>query len=119
MWRKAVLTLVLIATAIVAARLFLPTQVTSVREARDLAIGTTLHTLQIVLSQYTLDQHKRPHTLNDLVTAGYLKFLPRDPVTGRTDMWILECSTDRGFSGIVSIRRGDASAGKPGNQRCD
>jgi general secretion pathway protein G len=37
-----------------------------------------------------LDQKKAPQTLDDLVQAGYLKFIP-DDITGRADTW----QTDR------------------------
>ena len=46
--------------------------------------------LRSVISQYTLDKQKAPQSLDDLVTAGYLKKLPVDPMTGRNDGWQVE-----------------------------
>lgn len=46
-----------------------------------------LFELRSLISQYTTDKQKAPQSLQDLVTSGYLKKLPIDPMTGRAD-WI-------------------------------
>lgn len=33
------------------------------------------------VEQYKLDKHQTPQSLEDLVTAGYLREIPEDPVT--------------------------------------
>jgi uncharacterized membrane protein len=55
--------------------------------AREQALRQDLFTLRNVIDQYTLDKQKAPHTLDDLVKAGYLKSIPIDPCTGRPD-WV-------------------------------
>ena len=35
------------------------------------------------IGSYTVDKEKAPQSLDDLVTAGYLKAIPKDPITGR------------------------------------
>ena len=34
-----------------------------------------------------MDKAKAPQSLDDLVQAGYLKAIPKDPITARTDTW--------------------------------
>jgi general secretion pathway protein G len=62
--------------------------------------------ISALIDQYTLDLHRRPQSIDDLVAAGYLKRLPTDPMTGRSDTWVAERSNDPKTPGIVSIRSG-------------
>ena len=39
-------------------------------------------TLRTVIDEYTFDKKKAPQTLQDLVTEGYLRAVPIDPITG-------------------------------------
>jgi general secretion pathway protein G len=53
--------------------------------ARESVLRQNLFTLRTLISQYTLDKQKAPQGLEDLVSAGYLKQLPTDPITGTAD----------------------------------
>ena len=120
MQRKVVLVTVgVIALAVVAAKLFAPSYVTSLRQSRELTLRQNLLTIRAVLSQYALDTHRRPRSLDDLVIAGYLKHVPVDPMTGRKDTWLLKCSSDPASPGIVSISPGNPSAAIKGTAHCD
>jgi general secretion pathway protein G len=57
-----------------------------------------------ILDQYTLDHHKHPRSLDDLVAGGYLKQVPSDPMTGRRETWVVEWSDDPKMPGITGIR---------------
>jgi general secretion pathway protein G len=61
-------------------------------------------TMRSIFSQYTLDHEKRPQSLDELVSAGYIKKIPPDPMSGRTDTWVLEWSDDPKTPGMVGIR---------------
>ena len=50
-----------------------------------------LFTLRNVISQYTLAKQKAPQTLEDLIPAGYIKTVPKDPLTNEAN-W----TTDQG-----------------------
>src|SRR5215475_7889439 len=62
---------------------------TSIRQSREAVLRQNLFTLRDLISQYTLDKQKAPQSLDDLVQAGYLKQIPRDPMTDQTD-WVTE-----------------------------
>jgi general secretion pathway protein G len=59
-----------------------------------------------------VDKDKAPQTLDDLVQNGYVKQIPVDPITGRSDTWVPVTSdvlssvdqTDDG--GINDVRSG-------------
>ena len=40
-----------------------------------------------MIDEYTYDKKKAPQQLQDLVTAGYLREVPKDPIAGN-DQWI-------------------------------
>src|SRR5215467_12733974 len=66
---------------------------TSIRQSREAVLRQNLFTLRDLISQYTLDKQKAPQSLDDLVQAGYLKQIPRDPMTNETD-WQVEQMDD-------------------------
>jgi general secretion pathway protein G len=48
-----------------------------------------LFTLRNVIDQYTLDKQKAPQSLDDIVQAGYIKVVPKDPFTNEAN-WTLD-----------------------------
>jgi general secretion pathway protein G len=59
----------------------LPIYTQSVVRAREAVLRNDLFELRKLISQYTLDKQKAPQSLEDLVSGGYLKELPKDPMT--------------------------------------
>jgi general secretion pathway protein G len=101
------ITLVVVPLALLAAALIVPCiSVDSVPKMREVVLRNDIFQMHALISQYTLDLHKRPQTIDDLVTAGYLKHIPIDPLTGRNDTWVAERSTDPKTPGIVGVRSG-------------
>jgi len=91
----------------------------SVGKMRELTVRQDLLTMRAIVSQFTLDKHKRPNSLDDLVVAGYLKQIPTDPMTGRNNTWVLKCSNDPATPGIEDIETGDGLVSSRGIARCD
>ena len=58
-------------------------QIVRTREAR---LHYNLFVLNKVIQEYSQNKRRAPQTPDDLVQAGYLKFIP-DDITGRTDTW--------------------------------
>ena len=58
----------------------------SIIQARESVLRQNLATLRNVIDQYTLDKQKAPQSLDDLVTANYLRQIPLDPMT-RSANW--------------------------------
>jgi len=52
-----------------------------VQKAREAVLKEDLHTLRTAIDSYTVDKEKAPQSLDDLVQAGYLKEIPKDPMT--------------------------------------
>jgi len=66
----------------------IPSFVQSVKKAKEAALREDLHTMRNAIDSYTVDKEKAPQGLDDLVQAGYLKSLPLDPMTSRSDTWM-------------------------------
>src|ERR1700682_3796382 len=80
---------VVISMILILLSIALPMYNQSVIRAREATLRQNLATLNKVIDQYTLDKQKAPQSLEDLVSAGYLKFVPND-ITGSKDTWVLE-----------------------------
>ena len=65
----------------------------SVVRAKEAALKQDLTVMRKAIDQYTLDKLAAPQSLDDLVSAGYLREVPTDPITGKKD-WIVDYETD-------------------------
>ncbi|HMF52936.1 MAG TPA: hypothetical protein VK593_01205 [Edaphobacter sp.] len=70
------------------AAIAVPMYVQSVRHAREAVLREDLRTLRSAIDSYTVDKQKAPQSLDDLVQSGYVKTMPLDPFTHRTDTWV-------------------------------
>jgi general secretion pathway protein G len=59
----------------------------SITRSKESVLKNNLFTLRNVIDEYTYDKQKAPQTLNDLVSDGYLRQIPVDPMTGTADSW--------------------------------
>jgi general secretion pathway protein G len=82
---ELMIVMIIIATL---ATVAIPSYLNNVRHAREAVLKEDLHTMRTAIDSYTYDKEKAPQTLDDLVQAGYLKAMPKDPFTNRTDTWI-------------------------------
>jgi len=98
----------------------LPAYNQSIWRAKESVLKQNLFALRSVISQYTLDKQKAPQALQDLVTGGYFKQIPNDPMTGRNDTWTVEEETDTIMTvdqqepGIFDVHSGSTAVGLDG-----
>lgn len=59
----------------------------SVQMARESVLKDDLFKMRDAIDQYYADKTQYPPTLDDLVSAGYLRSLPKDPITNAVDSW--------------------------------
>jgi general secretion pathway protein G len=57
------------------------------KHANEAVLKQDLYTLRNAIDQYTQDKMKAPQSLDDLVSAGYLRALPKDPFTSANNTW--------------------------------
>ncbi len=112
------LMVVMLIIAILAA-IAIPAYVSSIRAAREAVLKEDLHVLRDAIDSYTNDKNKAPQSLDDLVTAGYLKSIPSDPVTHSTTTWVPTMddtlqSVDQTDPGMTDIHSGSDQQGSDG-----
>jgi general secretion pathway protein G len=54
-------------------------------KARESVLRNDLFEMRKLISQYTLDKQKAPQSLDDLVSGGYIKAIPKDPMTNEAN----------------------------------
>jgi len=93
----------------------------SIQRGREAVLRQNLFTLRDLISQYTLDKQKAPQALDDLVSAGYLKQIPKDPITNQSD-WVVEQQEDTIISadeqdqgGIDDVHSASTAVGTDGS----
>jgi general secretion pathway protein G len=90
----------------------------SVVQARESVLRANLSTLRSVISQYTLDKQKAPQSLDDLVTAGYLRQLPLDPMTRQPNWEVVQedtlMSVDQQEPGIWDVHSASSGSASDG-----
>lgn len=97
------------------AAIAIPAFVANVKHAREAALLEDLQTMRSAIDQYTMDKQKAPQDLGDLVSSGYLKELPKDPMTQRTDTWVTGQSND--YTSIDETQSGGINEVHSGSQQ--
>jgi general secretion pathway protein G len=111
--------MIVISIIVILAVIAMPQYQKTIVHARETVLRDNLYQLRKALDMYGSDKGKLPQDLNELVTAGYIRDLPIDPVTGEKD-WTIETGEDSssltGESGITNIHsasRDTATDGTP------
>jgi general secretion pathway protein G len=65
----------------------LPIYQKSVMRAKESVLRSNLFTLRTMIDEYTVDKQKAPESLQDLVSQGYLRQIPQDPLTNSDQTW--------------------------------
>ncbi len=79
--------------------------------ANEAVLKEDLFNMRQAIDQYTQDKGKAPQALEDIVTAGYLHAIPKDPMTRSSETWqvvqedVLE-SIDQTAPGISDVKSG-------------
>ena len=98
--------MIVITIIIILAAVVLPQYQRTILSTREAVLREDLYKMRILLDQYAADKQKLPATLDDLASGGYLREIPKDPITGQAD-WTTETGEDpnstSGESGIINV----------------
>ncbi|MEO6909629.1 MAG: prepilin-type N-terminal cleavage/methylation domain-containing protein [Edaphobacter sp.] len=112
------LMIVMVVISLLAA-IAIPSYTNNIRNAKEAVLKEDLHTMRTAIDSYTVDKQKAPESLDDLVQSGYLKVMPVDPFTRRSDTWMPAQSDsmstiDQTQSGIDDVHSGSQLTGSDG-----
>ena len=91
----------------------------ALKQAREAVLKEDLHVMRSAIDSYTMDKQKAPQSLDDLITDGYLKAIPEDPMTHSKTTWVTNTgdalhSVDQTDPGIDDIHSGSDETGSDG-----
>jgi len=97
----------------------IPIATGAIQKSKEAVLKSNLHTLRMLIDQYTADKLKAPQSLQDLVSAGYLREIPKDPITNSSESWEIEMGDSLQFpdqteTGIVDIHSGSTTISSEG-----
>src|SRR6266576_2678409 len=111
--------MIVITIIIILAAIVLPQYQRTIMAAREAVLRDDLNKMRSLLDQYAADKQKLPQSLDDLVSAGYMRELPVDPVTGQKDWNITtgddaySSSSEQGVTNVHSSSPDTSSEGTP------
>jgi len=82
------------------------------RKRNETMLKEDLYHMRTAIDQYTQDKNAAPQDLNDLVRAGYLHAIPKDPFTHSAETWqvvqedVLFGAVDQTAPGISDVKSG-------------
>jgi general secretion pathway protein G len=79
--------MVVVTIIVILITMAIPQYQKSIQRAKESVLHNNLFTLRTVIDHYTMDKAKAPQSLDDLVSGGYLRAIPVDPITGSNQTW--------------------------------
>jgi len=102
--------MIVISIIIILAAVALPQYQKTIMHARETVLRDDLFRMRMLIDQYGADKGKLPQSLPDLVSAGYMREIPTDPITDQKD-W-QEVSGDDPFTGEAGLIDVHSSSGE-------
>ncbi len=111
--------IVVISIIMILVSIAVPIYSQSIKRAKEAVLRQDLFAMRSLIDQYTMDKAKAPQSLDDLVQAGYLKEIPKDPFTDSRDTWQVVqedtlTSVDQNEPGISDVHSGSSLTSSDG-----
>ncbi len=85
--------------------------------ARETVLKQNLQAFRKAIDQYAADKEELPQSLDDLVSMGYIREIPPDPITSEVD-WKVDIEEDtisrQGGQGVVDVHSAAPGEGTDG-----
>jgi general secretion pathway protein G len=114
--------MIVITIIIILAAIALPQYQKTILATREAVLRDDLYKMRTLLDQFAADKQKLPQSLDELVSAGYMRQLPQDPVTGQADWTVVtgeDPNSTNGEQGVVDVHSAStdiSSEGTPYNE---
>jgi len=96
----------------------------SVVYSKEAVLKEDLFRMHEAIDQYYADKNQYPATLDDLVSAGYLRTIPVDPITNSASTWETvpaepDPNNPLSVGGIYSVKSGSDATAMDGSRYAD
>lgn len=114
--------MIVITIIIILAAIVLPQYQRTILVTREAVLRDDLYKMRTLIDQYSADKQKLPTSLDDLVSGGYMRELPKDPMTGQTDWTVVtgedpnSNNSEQGVIDVHSASTDTSSEGTPYNE---
>jgi general secretion pathway protein G len=103
--------MIVMAVIVILISVAIPFYQKSIIRAKETVLHNNLAAMRNAIDEYSYDKQKAPQTVQDLVSGGYLRAVPKDPITGSSDTWkyIMEDSSqsvDSSEPGLFDVQSG-------------
>jgi general secretion pathway protein G len=109
--------MIVISIIIILAAVTLPQFQKVILHTRESVLRDDLHQMRKLIDQFSADKAKLPQSLDDLVSEGYMREVPTDPMTGQKD-WAITTGEDpnssEGEQGMVDVHSGSQDVSSEG-----
>lgn len=107
--------MIVISIIIILVAAALPQYHKTIMHARETVLKDDLFKMRSLIDQYAADKGKLPQSLDDLVTAGYMRQKPKDPITD-TDDWNPAMGDDpyTGDQGMIDVHSSSSEVSTEG-----
>jgi general secretion pathway protein G len=111
--------MVVITIIVILVTMAIPIYNKTIIRGKETVLKQNLFTMRTVIDNYTFDKQKAPQSLQDLVSEGYLRDVPNDPMTGANTTWrtVMEDamqSVNQSEPGIFDVKSGSDKMGLDG-----
>ncbi len=109
--------MIVITVIIILAAIVLPQYQKTILATREAVLRDDLFRMRSLLDQYAADKQKLPQTLDDLVSGGYLRELPKDPITGQQDWTVItgeDPNSSNGEQGVTDVHSASTDVSSEG-----
>ena len=101
------------------ATIAIPSYIRAVNHAKEAVLREDLHTMRTAIDSYTVDKEKAPQSLDDLVSGGYIKAIPKDPMTGEANWEVVQeevlLTVDQQDPGIDDVHSASTATSSDGS----
>jgi general secretion pathway protein G len=103
--------MIVMAIVAVLVTIAVPIYMKTIIRSKETVLKQNLFSIRLVIDEYTYDKGKAPQSLQDLVTEGYLRVIPMDPMTGSNQTWRVvnedaATTVNQSEPGIFDVRSG-------------
>ena len=81
--------MIVMAVIVILISVAIPFYQKSIMRAKESVLHNNLSAMRNAIDEYSYDKQKAPQQLQDLVSDGYLRDVPKDPITGTNDWKII------------------------------
>lgn len=109
--------MIVISIIIILAAITLPQFQKTILHTRESVLRNDLRQMRSLIDQFSADKGRLPQSLDELVTEGYMREVPVDPITGQKD-WAITTGDDpnssEGQQGMTDVHSSAAETSTEG-----